>query len=224
VSPTFWKELVRANLACIAFVDAQIGKLLDGLEASQYKDNTLVMLWSDHGQNFGEHRNWRKMSLWEESTRVPLAIRLPGQQQGQVCNQVVSLLDVYPTLTALCGLPPVSSNEGLSLTTLLNNPNFERKLPAVTTWGYKNHSVRDENLRYTQYRDGAEELFDRHNDPHEHTNVADDPAYATTKQALRRWLPKHNQLPSDMSQFDVDFLEKRLNKWQATNGIPDWLT
>ena len=224
VSPTFWKELVRANLACIAFVDAQVGKLLDGLEASAHKDNTIVMLWSDHGQNFGEHRNWRKMSLWEESTHVPFAIRLPGQTQGQRCDQVVSLLDIYPTLTNLCSLPSVPTNEGYSLTTLLNNPQFERKLPAITTWGYKNHSVRDENLRYTQYRDGNEELFDHKVDPNEHTNVANDPRYNTIKQQLKHWLPRHNQMPTQMSQFNGDFLEKRLEKWQGENGIPDWLT
>jgi len=223
VSSTFYKELVRANLACIAFVDDQIGKVLNALDKSKYKDNTIVMLWSDHGQNFGEHRNWRKMSLWEESTHVPLAIKLPNQQQGQRCDQVVSLLDVYPTLTQLCGLPSEPSNEGLSLINLLNNPDFERKIPAITTWGYRNHSIRDEGWRYIQYRDGSEELYDHQQDPNEHLNLAADKKYQDKKLRLMRWIPKHNQLPSGMTELSDDFLDKRLQLWQSQNGIPDWL-
>ena len=130
---------------------------------------------------------------------------------------------VHPTLTKLCQLPAVPSNEGLSLTPQINNPNFDRKLPAITTWGYKNHSIRDENLRYTRYRDGSEELFDHKKDPHEHKNVAYDANYKVIKQQLRRWLPQHNQLPAEMSEFKGDFLEDRLKQWQENNGIPDWL-
>ena len=224
VSPTFWRELVRANLACIAFVDAQVGKVLDALEQSQHKNNTLVVLWSDHGQNFGEHKNWRKMSLWEESTHVPLVIKQPKQAQGKNCHQVVSLLDIYPTLTELCQLPAVDSNEGLSLAKLLNNPGLNRNRPAVTTWGYKNHSVRDERWRYIQYRDGSEELYDHLNDANEHYNLATNLKYQSLKEKLKLWLPEENNLPSHMSVWDGDFLEKRLNKWQQNNGIPDWLS
>ncbi|MCJ8319978.1 MAG: sulfatase-like hydrolase/transferase [Colwellia sp.] len=224
LGPTFWKELIRANLACIAFVDAQVGKVLDALEQSRHKDNTLVILWSDHGQNFGEHKNWRKQSLWEESTHVPLVIKLPKQVQGQKCHQVVSLLDIYPTLTQLCQLPDVPSNEGLSLNTLINNPEHNRSQPAITTWGYKNHSVRDEHWRYIQYRDGSEELYNHQNDAHEHYNLAKNTKYNAIKEKLKLWLPKENKLPSHMSEWDEDFLEQRLNKWQQENGIPDWLS
>jgi arylsulfatase A-like enzyme len=227
VSRSFWRELVRANLACIAFVDAQVGKVLDALEASQYKDNTIVMLWSDHGQNFGEHRNWRKMSLWEESTHVPLVIKTPeqgkGQTVGQICTQAVSLLDIYPTLTELCKLPPVVSNEGLSLATLLKNPDSQRNIPALTTWGYGNHAIRNERWRYIQYRDGSEELYDHQVDGNEHHNLATVDAYQQVKDSLKQWLPKHNQLPAGMSEFSGDFLEQRIQQWQGQNGIPDWL-
>lgn len=224
VSPTFWRELVRANLACIAFVDAQVGKVLDALENSQYKDNTLVVLWSDHGQNFGEHRNWRKMTLWQESTHVPLVIRMPGQQQGQVCHQAVSLLDIYPTMSALCQLPPVAQNEGISLAPWCRRPELERIEPAISTWGYKNHAVIDEEWRYIQYRDGSEELYHNLRDPNQHYNLARNPEYQGVKDKLKAWLPTSNQLPPDMAQFEGDFLERRIQQWQQENGIPDWLS
>lgn len=224
VSPTFWRELVRANLACIAFVDAQVGKVLDALDNSRYRDNTLVVLWSDHGQNFGEHRNWRKMTLWQESTHVPLVIRLPGQQQGKVCQQAVSLLDIYPTLTELCHLPAVKHNEGLSLAPLCRHPQLQRAEPAVSTWGYKNHAVIDEKWRYIQYRDGSEELYHNLRDPNQHDNLAKDPKYKSVKDSLKLWLPQHNQLPTGMTEFKGDFLEQRIQQWQRENGVPDWLS
>lgn len=224
VSETFWRELVRANLACIAFVDAQIGKVLDALESSKYKDNTLVMLWSDHGQNFGEHRNWRKMTLWQESTHVPFVIRLPAQSQGAVCSQPVSLLDIYPTLTELCQLPKVERNEGLSLADLCYRPNMVKPQPVISTWGFKNHAVITTDWRYIRYRDGSEELYHNHRDPNQHYNLAEDESYQTIKQQLQNWLPKHNQLPPGMTEFEGDFLEKRIQHWQQTNGIPDWLS
>lgn len=224
VSPTFWKELVRANLACIAFVDAQIGKVLDALESSKHKDNTIVMLWSDHGQNFGEHRNWRKNTLWEESTHVPLVIKMPKQTQGVEYSEAVSLLDIYPTITSLCGLPEVPSNEGLSLTPFINNPNFKRNKPAVTTWGYKNHAVRDERYRYIQYRDGSEELYDHKVDPNEHTNLASQSKYQGVIEQLKVWIPTQNRLPYGMQDFGKgDFLEKHLRDWEQ-NDVPDFLS
>ncbi|AXY02463.1 DUF229 domain-containing protein [Vibrio alfacsensis] len=223
VSPTFWKELVRANLACIAFVDAQIGRVLEAFEQSKYKDNTIVTLWSDHGQNFGEHRNWRKNTLWEESTRIPLVIRRAGQTNGAECKQAVSLMDYYPTLVQLCGLPEVTTNEGLSLVPLLNSPEFDRKAPAVTTWGFRNHAVRDERWRYIRYRDGSEELYDHTIDPNEHHNIAADSQFDGIKKELAQWIPASNILPYGMEDFSTgDFLEKRIQEWEDTQ-VPEFL-
>ena len=98
LSSTYWKELVYGYLACLSFVDHELGKVLTALENSPYADNTLVVLWSDHGQHLGEKKHWRKQALWEESTRVPLAFRLPGQTEGSIIQSPVSLLDIYPTL------------------------------------------------------------------------------------------------------------------------------
>ena len=149
IGPNYWREMVRAYLACVTFVDAQAGKVLRALADSPYADNTIVVFWSDHGQHLGEKRHWRKQALWEESTRVPLAIRLPKSvNAGQSSIQAVSLLDIYPTLLDLVDLPEVKGLEGKSLLPLLEDSSARRVEPAVTTWHYNNHSVRSLNFRY----------------------------------------------------------------------------
>ena len=113
LSDSYWREMVCAYLACVSFVDDQLGKVLKALESSQYADNTIVVLWSDHGQNLGEKRHWRKQSLWEESTRVPLFFRIPGQKSsGQKSNRAVSLLDIYPRLSICADCPKLTSWRG----------------------------------------------------------------------------------------------------------------
>ena len=158
---------------------------------------------------------------------VPLVTKTPKQAEvkaeGQTCEQVVSLLDIYPTLTALCHLPTAGSNEGLSLTTLLNNPKYQRNIPATTTWGNGNNAIRNERWRHIPYRDVSEELYDHQIDDGEHENVANDEAYLQVKNSLRQWIPKYKQLPAGMSKFTSDFLEQRLQQWQNQNGIPYWL-
>ncbi|MGV8094088.1 MAG: sulfatase-like hydrolase/transferase [Mangrovibacterium sp.] len=109
-----WKNMVQAYLACIAFTDHCIGEILKTLEQSEYKDNTIVVLWSDNGYRLGEKGTFAKHCLWEEGTRVPLIIAVPGMK-GLTCDEPVELLDLYPTLTDLCDLPPNKANEGSSL-------------------------------------------------------------------------------------------------------------
>ena len=160
IGPDYWKEMTRAYLACVSFVDAQAGKVLNALDASPYADNTIIVLWSDHGQHLGEKRHWRKMALWEESTRVPLSFRLlQDANAGQSCDRAVSLIDVYPTLLDLCSMPPVKGLEGTSLSPQLRDVNSDRSEPAITTWHYKNHAVRGPRWRYIRYRDGSEETL-----------------------------------------------------------------
>ncbi|WP_216639303.1 sulfatase/phosphatase domain-containing protein, partial [Vibrio fujianensis] len=159
-----------------------------------------------------------------ESTHVPLVIKMPKQTQGVEYTEAVSLLDVYPTITSLCGLPEVPSNEGLSLTPFINNPDFKRNKPAVMTWGYKNHAVRDERYRYIQYRDGSEELYDHNVDPNEHTNLANQSEYKGVIEKLKVWIPTKNRLPYGMEDFKQgDFLEKHLREWEQ-NDVPDFLS
>jgi arylsulfatase A-like enzyme len=194
-----WKEAVQAYLASIAFCDAQVGRLLDGLNKSRHRDNTIVVLWSDHGWSLGEKSHWRKFALWEEPTRTVFVWKAPGvTQPGGVCARTVDYTSVYPTLCELAGLPQPEHLEGTSLKPLLANPQVEWSSPAITTHGRNNHTVRTEDWRYIRYADGSEELYDERADPLEYTNLAGQPKYDAQKAALAKHLPEQNakNLPS----------------------------
>jgi arylsulfatase A-like enzyme len=186
-----WKEAVQAYLAAIAFCDSQVGRLLDALEKSPNRDNTIVCLWSDHGWSLGEKSHWRKFALWEESTRTVFVWRAPGvTAPGGVCGRPVDFSSVYPTVCALASLPLPAHLDGRDLSPLLKNPDAAWELPAVTTHGFKNHTVRTEDWRYIRYANGEEELYDDAADPLEYTNLATNPEHAARKAELAGWLPK----------------------------------
>lgn len=188
-----WKEAVRAYLATIAFCDAQVGRLFDGLEASPNRNKTIVVLWSDHGWSLGEKSHWRKFALWEEPTRTVFVWRAPGiTQPGGICTRPVDFTCVYPTLCELAGQPLPAHLEGHSIAPLLKDPEAPWTFPAITTQGFKNHAVRSEDWRYIHYANGDEELYDDANDPLEYTNLAKKAKYARRKAELAKWLPKTN--------------------------------
>lgn len=184
------RELTQAYLASISFVDACVGLVVDALQASQYAKNTYVVLWSDHGFHLGEKNHWAKRTLWEESTRVPLLISGPEIFRDVPCKQSVSLVDIYPTLVDLCGLPKNKNLEGLSLVPQLEDPRTLREKPAITSSYFGNHAIRSRDWRLIVYENGEEELYDHRNDPEEFQNLADNPQYETMKNRLRRWLPE----------------------------------
>jgi arylsulfatase A-like enzyme len=185
-----WTEAVQAYLATIAFCDSQIGRLLDGLEASPHKDNTVVCLWSDHGWSLGEKSHWRKFALWEEPTRTVFVWSVPGRApSGGVCQRTVDYTSIYPTLCELAGLPLPTHLDGRSLAPLLADPAAPWETPAITTYGFKNHAIRSEGWRYIRYANGDEELYDEANDPFEFVNLANDPQHADRKSELAKWLP-----------------------------------
>jgi len=185
-----WPNMVQAYLASISFVDHYIGEVLKALDNSPYADNTIVVLWGDHGYHIGEKNRFAKHSLWEETSRVPLIIRAPGGVEGQVTDTTVSLLDLYPTLVELSGLPANDENEGTSLKAVLDGSSESSGHVAITSYGYANHAIRDERYRYIHFEDGSEEFYDHQNDPNEWVNQADNPEYAEIKQQLARHLPK----------------------------------
>jgi arylsulfatase A-like enzyme len=188
-----WRQAVQGYLASIAFMDACLGKLMDAFDASSHAKNTVVVLWSDHGWHLGEKLHWRKFSLWEESTRNVLAVVAPGvTAAGGRSRRTVSLIDIYPTLIELCGLPTRNGVQGHSLMPLLRAPDAAWDRPVVTTYHRGNHSVRSERWRFTRYTDGGEELYDHSADPMEWTNLAARPEYATIRHELVRWLPRNN--------------------------------
>ena len=185
------RSLTHAYLASVSFVDHCVGIVLKALQASPYADNTLIVLWSDHGFHLGEKQHWAKRTLWEESTRVPLLIAGPGIQPGQPCKEPASLIDLYPTLTELCGLPRAKHLEGVSLVPQLRDPAKARRQPAITSSYFGNHSIRSRDWRLIVYQDGAKELYDHRNDPDEFRNLAHDPAHQATLKELAQWLPKN---------------------------------
>ncbi len=187
-----WRNILHAYLACVSFADHQVGKVLEALDASPYKDNTIVVFWSDHGYHMGEKNTFQKMTLWERSSHAPLIIDDPAVKTSGRCDRVVSLLDIYPTLVELCGLPQNTKNEGRSLAPLLKNPSKNWPYPAITGWKQGSFAVQDERYRYIRYGDGSEELYDHQNDLNEWTNIADNPEQAGIKAKLAKHLPKTN--------------------------------
>jgi arylsulfatase A-like enzyme len=192
-----WKPAVQGYLASIAFADAMLGRLLDALEESDHADNTIVVVWSDHGWQLGEKDHWRKFALWENACRSVLMIHVPdeiggmenGSSDGQACTRPVSLQDIYPTLVDLCDLPAQDRIDGHSLKPLLADPTSDWEHVAISTYDFGEFSVRDETFRYTIYIDGSEELYDLESDPHEWQNLTDDPSYTEVKQRLAGCIP-----------------------------------
>ena len=205
------KTYVQAYLACVAFVDEQIGVVIDALDRTHLREDTIVLVTSDHGYNMGEKEYLFKNSLWEESGRVPLIIRAPGvAKPGAVVERPVSLIDVYPTLADLCSLKGDTRKnskgatlDGFSLKPLLTDPEadqWEGPDAALTVIksdqypspqiGKQHYAVRTRRWRYILYNNSAEELYDHDADPYEWTNLADDPRYTNTKAELKAQLLK----------------------------------
>jgi arylsulfatase A-like enzyme len=213
-----WRNLVRSYLACTSFVDAQVGRLLDALEESGLADNTIVVLWGDHGYHLGEKDITGKNTLWERSTRVPLIFAGPGVRAGQCCTRPAELLDMYPTLVELCGLAERDDLEGTSLVPQLRDATAARERPAITSHNQGNHGVRSERWRYIRYADGSEELYDHQNDPQEWTNLAGDPKFASVLDEHRRWLPEIDVPPAPGSAHRVLTYDRATDEavWEGT--------
>lgn len=197
-----WREAVQAYLATIAYMDMNLGRLLDAFEKSPYRDNTIIVFWSDHGWHLGEKNHWRKFALWEAATRTPLIWKVPGvTKPGGVSMQPVDLMSIYPTLTELCGIPTPKHVEGTDIRALLENPRAKWDIPAVTTYRRGNHAVRSAQWRYIRYANGDEELYDEAADPDEYVNLAARPEFAGEKSRLAAFFPKTNAPtpPSDRS-------------------------
>jgi iduronate 2-sulfatase len=186
------RQMIRAYYAATSFMDAQVGRVIDALKDMGLADDTIVVFTSDHGFMLGEHGQWMKNILWEESDRVPLIIRVPGKAAVNGRSpRTVELLDLYPTLTELTGLPHNARNEGTSLTPLLRHPADRHWTKPALSQIRGGRSVRTERWRYTEWEGGTlgRELYDHASDPGELHNLAADPRYASTVTTLRALLP-----------------------------------
>ncbi|MEM7147273.1 MAG: sulfatase [Verrucomicrobiota bacterium] len=214
------RKCVQAYLACTTYVDSEVGRVLDALDASAYADDTVIVLFSDHGYHLGEKDRVSKHSLWEESTRVPMIVVVPGGKAGVVRGEPVGLIDMYPTLTELCGLPAKESNEGVSLVPLLDGSDAaEWREAVVTTYARGSHALRSEGFRYIRYEDGAEELYDHARDPDEWTNLAGNPEY---REELKRF---RGLVPAKDAPYHAASRAASVNAWfeehMARNGVRD---
>lgn len=201
VTPDQARECKRAYYAAISFVDAQIGRVLDAVDRLGLRDNTIIVFWSDHGYQLGEHGLWFKQSCFEESARVPLIISVPGQKTaGQASSRPVELVDLYPTVADLAGLTPPAHLEGFSLHPLIADPQAAWDHPAYTQvqrGAVPGHSVRTDRWRYTEWGFGAKgiELYDHSHDPQELHNLAHDAKYAGVVAELKALLKKAHPAP-----------------------------
>ena len=199
----FAKNLRHGYYACISYMDAQVGKVLDALEKEGLADNTIIVLWGDHGWQLGDHGLWHKHTNFELATRAPLLISVPGSKTaGQKCHATVEFVDVYPTLAELCGLPNPTGLSGRSLKTFINNPSasstkvaisqYPKKAPEGQVMGY---SIRNDRYRATFYRlrNGSQvvgtELYDEQNDPNETVSLANKPEHKELLETLAKHLP-----------------------------------
>jgi arylsulfatase A-like enzyme len=198
-----WRNLVRSYLACTSFVDAQIGRLMNALDEAGIADNTIIVLWGDHGWHLGEKGITGKNTLWDRGTKVPLIFAGPGIKPSQRCTQPAELMDIYPTLIELAGLPGRDDLEGVSLLPQLKNALSKKERPAITTHNQGNHGIRSERWRYIHYADGSEELYDMQKDPNEWYNLAGKSEYAAIIADHKKWLPQVDLPPAPNSASRV---------------------
>ena len=196
-----WRQGIQGYLASIHFADAMLGRVLDALESGPNADNTIVVLWSDHGWQLGEKEHWQKYTPWRAVTRVPLMVRVPenasstlpmGTLAGSICSSPVNTLSLFPTLIDLCGLPSKADNDGRSLMPLLKDPARDDWEHVSVTYLSRpgTFAISGKTHRYIRYADGTEELYDTVSDPFEWTNLAAREGTAELLEFFRSRSPK----------------------------------
>lgn len=207
--PEMFKSAVQAYLACVSYADACLGVILDALERSPHRNNTIVVIWGDHGWHLGEKLRFRKAALWRESTRAPLLVRLPSMDGPLETWQPANLIDLYPTLVDLCGLPAREGIDGVSLRPLLADPETPVREASITVAAQHQVAVQTVRWHFIRYADGSEELYDLPADPFGFTNLAVSApeAHREVLAGLRRHLPM-DQIPAlpdnpHVKRFDV---------------------
>lgn len=213
LSPEAVKEIRHGYLAAVSYLDAQVGKVVDELDRLGFGKNTVIVFWSDHGYHLGEHTLWAKTSNFDLDAHVPLIISAPGMKTaGSRTDSLAELLDMYPTIVDLCGLPKAPGVEGVSLVPILKNPKASVQQVAITQHPrpayykgqpeYMGYSARNARWRYTEWRrwsDGkvmARELYDHDHDPKETVNLVEQPAYKDEAAAMAKLLKPAIKMPA----------------------------
>jgi len=193
-----WKYMVQSYLACINYADTQVGYLLEALKKNPRGRETTVILAGDHGWQLGEKGHWCKSALWNDSTHVTYIVSAPGiAEPGTVSNQPISLVDTYPTMCDLAGIPKPDHLDGESLVTLLKDPSAKRDA-AFISYGPENTAMQTERYRYIRYEDGSEELYDHKKDPHEWTNQCDNPEFSELKAKFKATVVEFQEVTPEL--------------------------
>jgi arylsulfatase A-like enzyme len=228
-----WKKAIQGYLASIAFADEMVGRLIADLKASPYADNTIVVIWSDHGWQLGEKMHWRKFALWENVIRTVLMINVPAGIQNMPYGSIngettslTSLMDIYPTLADLCNLSVRDDFDGISLKPILKRPDTVISRPIITTYDYGSYSIRYDNWHYIKYIDDSEELYNLRIDPEEWYNVAGMDSLESIKIKLGAFIPEDAiDLPEisllDLQEHHVPPFRSR--EYYFSNERRDWM-
>ncbi len=214
-------DAIHGYLACISYADAMLGRVLNALESSPYADNTIVVLWSDHGYHHGEKGQWGKHTLWERTSNVPFVWAGPGVTQGAKTDVTTSLIDIYPTLVELCNLPkPHQTLEGESLALTLSNPSAATDrnvyLPYMAPGEY---AIINRDWRYIRYGDDGEELYNLREDPNEWHNLAPDEQFTDLKAQLQKSAPMTFAAPEVKLNARKDLVvEGETFRWEKGKG------
>ena len=194
VSDEMARSLIHGYYACVSFADAQVGRVLSELERLELDENTIVVLWGDHGWNLGDHTLWCKHSCFESSMHAPLIVRAPGIEGGTKTSALTEFIDIYPTLCELAGLEKPSHLEGRSFTPLLHDPNVSWKIAAIGRY-QSGDTIRTDRYRFTEYSTKAGKpyatmLYDHDNDLLENSNIAESQELSTLNESLKKTLKK----------------------------------
>lgn len=217
-----WKDALHGYLACISYADAMVGRILNALESSPYADNTIVVLWSDHGYHLGEKGQWGKHTLWERTSNVPFVWAGPGIAKRERTDVTVSLIDIYPTLVEQCNLPaPRQKLEGVSLASTLKEPAEANDrtvyLPYINPGEY---TLMNRDWRFIHYDEKNQELYNVKEDPHEWNNLASDSQYASVIARLRKSAPTKFAEPEPKLNERRDLVvEGETFRWEQGKGI-----
>lgn len=198
------KDAIHGYLACVSYADAMLGRLMQAIENGPNKDNTIIVLWSDHGYHHGEKRDWGKHTLWQRTSRVPFMWAGPGLEKDARIDATVSLLDMYPTFIDLCGLPAVDGLEGESLATTLIDSSKARDRNVLLPGMYPNeYAIINQDWRYIHYKDDTEELYNLREDVNEWYNLAEREEYTDIKRSMRESAPNEFADPLDSKKWKL---------------------
>ena len=215
VSDAMALKLIHGYLACVSYTDDMIGKLLDELESLEMLDDTIIILWGDHGFQLGDHTLWCKHTLFETSMHAPLIISAPGYEAGQRVNSLAEMVDIYPTLCELAGLELPTHLQGKSLVPTMEDPDTTHK-KAIYGRYHAGETVRTERFQYSEWSNGDRMLYDHEKDPNEDINVVANPKYAKVVKALAGALMKHREKIEFDESTNLEAVE------QPENLPPTW--